>query len=207
MQSELNASRSPRSPTRMQRLREATRVEHARAEESLPLLKPSLTLATYIRVLEAFYGFYEPLEPRVARALAASASGKPLAGRDRKVALLLADLRALGKTQADIDALARCGDLPHVASASRAAGALYVVEGATLGGQVITRHLRATLGARVSDGTAFFSGYGDMTGPMWTRFSRHVDASTDLDTEALVDAAAETFEKFLAWLHLALGAS
>ena len=53
--------------TRMQRLREATRVVHTRIEGVLPLLDPALTRARYTRVVEAFYGFYAPLEPCIAR--------------------------------------------------------------------------------------------------------------------------------------------
>lgn len=189
----------------MLRLREATRLAHSRVEAFLPLLDPSLTIATYIRVLEAFHGFYEPLEPLVAAVLAVNPCAGQLAPGRGKVPLLLADLLVLGKTHADVQALPRCTDLPHVASASHAVGVLYVVEGATLGGQVITRHLRETFGARVSGGTTFFSAYGDRTGSMWKAFSRHVDASTCLDTDAARGAALQTFEKLSGWFERELG--
>ena len=91
----------------MQRLREATRLVHARIEASLPLLAPSLTLATYTRVIEAFHGFYAPMEPRLAGSFPHSA----------KVPLLVADLCALGKTPAEVDALPRCAELPQVTCA------------------------------------------------------------------------------------------
>ena len=81
---------------------------------------------------------------------------------------------------------------------------LYVFEGATLGGQIIGRHLRDGLRIDRGNGAAFFGGYGDETGAMWMRFSRHVDTSSIIDTEAAVGAAVETFEKLQVWLDAAL---
>ena len=178
----------------MQRLREATRVVHARIEASLPLLAPALTLATYTRVIEAFHGFYAPMEPRLAGSFAHRA----------KVPMLLADLCALGKTAAEVAALPRCAELPRVTCASHAIGVLYVFEGATLGGQIIGRHLRDGLHLHSGNGAAFFGGYGDETGAMWRRFSHHVDTSPILDTETAVGAAVETFETLQVWLDAAL---
>ncbi|GAC1394817.1 MAG: biliverdin-producing heme oxygenase [Polyangiales bacterium] len=187
----------------MQRLREATRVAHDRIEKSLPLLDPSLTTATYLRVLQAFHGFYAPLEPRLSRAVAGS--GLPFTLEDRtKVPLLSADLGALGMTAADVEALPRCADLPRVSSASQALGVLYVVEGATLGGRIILRHLRGALELDAARGAAFFAGYGERTGEMWTRFSRHVDESPSIDTERVVGAAVETFDKLRSWIDTTL---
>ena len=199
-------SDAPTTQGRMHKLRGATRLAHARVEASLPLMAPSLTTATYVRVLEAFHGFYAPLEPRLSRA--AAEHGVAIALGDRgKVALLVADLTALGKSVAEVDALPRCADLPRVTSASQAIGVLYVLEGATLGGRVILRHLGAALGLDAAGGAAFFSGYGDGTGAMWTRFSRHVDAASAIDTDVAIGAAIETFETLTVWLDAALARS
>ena len=85
----------------------------------------------------------------------------------RKTALHIDDLKALGATP---DFLARaplCRELPDVASSARLFGCLYVIEGATLGGQVITRHLHTHLGLTPACGASFFSGYGAQTGSRW----------------------------------------
>src|SRR5688500_5116954 len=47
-------------------LKEGTRAQHARAEASLPVLDPALSLADYARVVEALHGFHVPLERRLA---------------------------------------------------------------------------------------------------------------------------------------------
>ena len=48
-------------------------------------------------------------------------------------------------------------DLPDLQGVQEALGCLYVVEGSTLGGQVIARHLRQTLGVDPRCGGSFFA--------------------------------------------------
>ena len=188
----------PLVTTRTDTLRESTCAAHARIEAALPLMNPSLTRETYLGLLEGFFGFHAPLESGL---LGVVLAHDPVFAADdrRKMPLLLADLHALGRTSAELSALPLCTDLPCVTSPSQALGALYVLEGATLGAQIIVRHVRETLALGPTTGAAFFSGYGKRTGSMWKRFCSHVNASPLLDTEVVVGAAVETFEKLLAW--------
>ncbi len=195
-----------RAPTRMERLRESTRLVHARLEGSLALVQPGLTASRYLRVLEAFYGFYAPLEPLVMRAVAQDGAALALELRV-KAPLLEADLSRLLRTRAQIDELPRCTDLPRVAQRSQALGALYVMEGATLGGQIIGRYLRDHLGIDAASGALFFAGYGVETRARWLAFSRHVDDAADIDNELLDAAAVSTFESLERWLDVASGRS
>ena len=191
------------APTPMHQLRDATRLAHASIEGSLPLMDPALTRDRYVRIVEAFYGFYAPLEPRIAHA--AAVHGALLAVDSRaKAPLLVLDLLALGETTDDIDALPRCTALPHVGSASRALGALYVLEGATLGGQIIRRRLGDRLDLEGGNGAAFFVSYGEATGAMWKRFTTYVDGYASLDLGAAIGAAIDTFEALERWLDASL---
>ena len=183
----------------MLQLREATRLAHARIEGSLPLLDPKLTRARYVSVVEALFGFYVGLEPRVVISAGPHAAYIEL-GRRAKTPLLLLDLHALGKTSVETAAIPHCPDLPFPVTPSHALGVLYVLEGATLGGQVIRRSLRNALELGVDNGAAFFAGYGDETKAMWLRFSEHVDRSRALDSEAMIASAIDTFEKLRCWL-------
>jgi heme oxygenase len=63
-------------------------------------------------------------------------------------------------------------------------GTLYVIEGATLGGQVISRHLYRHLGFSANAGARFFNGYGDeaATQQQWTLFCQFADRSIETDT-------------------------
>jgi len=60
-------------------------------------------------------------------------------------------------------------------SANEALGALYVIEGSTLGGNVIAKQLSKTEGF---DGVTFnfFGCYQENTGPMWKNFKEVLDA-------------------------------
>jgi heme oxygenase len=192
-----------RAATPMQRLRQATRSAHERIELALPLFDPSLTRASYIRVLESFHGFYAPLELLCERVAGPVRKELDLASR-AKTPLLVTDLGAMGRTPADLLALRRCRALPKVTLASHATGVLYVLEGATLGGEVIARHLRGALGIDASSGAAFFSGYGAQTRVMWMRFAAYVDGAAGLDLDDSIAAANGTFAALERWLTVSM---
>jgi heme oxygenase len=127
-----------------QRLKRETAAVHQHLEAQLGLLDPSLDLHRYLRVLETFYGFYVPVELDVTRLAAAELSlGFPLRARAE---LIARDLLALGLSPAALAALPLCRDRPELSCVEDLAGCLYVLEGASLGGQVLSRLLHRRLG-------------------------------------------------------------
>jgi heme oxygenase len=79
---------------------------------------------------------------------------------------------------------------------------MYVLEGATLGGRVISRHLAAR-GIGPDTGGAFFAGYGNQTGEMWKSFSAAMGAYAEAHPEStgrMAEAADETFILLERWL-------
>lgn len=179
----------------MTRLKEETRFYHEKLEAnpySTALMQPNVTLADYQTLLELFYGFYLPLEPRLQQSLIS-----PTLDERRKVPLLEQDLRALG---CDPTHIPPCKDIPEVHTSAAAWGCLYVLEGATLGGQIISRHLIKQLGAALP--LAFFYGYGQQTGEMWRNFRDEIaTAATTSDfCDEAIDAATQTFAKLDKWL-------
>jgi heme oxygenase len=168
------------------RLREETRPAHHRLEAELDLLSDGLTLERYGAVLAHFHWFLRTWEPLVARLLADDAFFEPR----RKLALLQRDMGAL-----NLDPIAGiCTDLPGLSTRAQALGSLYVVEGSTLGGQVIARHARRRLGLPEGEGTAFFESYGPAVGAYWNAL-RHIlaDSSSPLTDASAVAAARQTF--------------
>jgi heme oxygenase (biliverdin-IX-beta and delta-forming) len=75
------------------------------------------------------------------------------------------------------------------------------MEGATLGGQLISRHLEQALGLKDGNGYAFFSSYGQEVGAMWRGFREMLiqQSSTSAD-DAIVRGATDTFHAMHAWL-------
>mgnify|MGYP000852622392 CR=1 FL=1 len=111
------------------------------------------------RLPARLYGFYEPLEAGLGALPDGSAAGFDFSRR-RKTPLLVRDLQSLGWRAGDIECLPLRRNLPRVDGFGRALGALYVVEGAMLGGQIPSRHFKTTLDLTPVNGAAFYAGYG-----------------------------------------------
>jgi heme oxygenase len=119
-------------------LKDQTRHLHDRVERTVDLPARLHSAELYTSLLSRFYGFYAPLEDRLAVVDGLAAAG--LVFRERlKAPLLRDDLTALGLGEADVRSLPRCPDVPAAADTGAALGCLYVLEGATLGGQVVRR--------------------------------------------------------------------
>ncbi len=183
------------------RLRQATQADHQMIEARVDLLNRLGSLADYRELLEQFWGFYAPIEQLVTASLEWSAHSVDIQQR-LKTPALARDLQALGLTPADVAALPICRTLPVPGSFPHRLGCLYVLEGATLGGQIIAREVRGRLGLTPEHGCAFFTSYGEHVGAMWRAFrALLLQAAVDEVTEAaLVRGAHETFEAFDQWL-------
>mgnify|MGYP006161253249 CR=1 FL=1 len=92
----------------------------------------------------ASYGFIAACEQRLDIGAAPPSLGIE---RRLKAPLLRSNLRALGCSAPAIDRIAFCEQLPHVERWPAALGYFYVIEGSTLGGQLLARHFRERLGA------------------------------------------------------------
>lgn len=182
-------------------LRERTHEVHERLENALPLLQAEFSRADYRDFLARFHALYAAIQPK----LDARHDWGHI-GLDWKARRALFDpLRALENDMTFLEVLP-C-DAPHsrtpvLDSLERALGAAYVVEGSTLGGQIIGRHLRERWNLDARRGAAFFNGYAAQTGAMWTDFraALHRAEMLGLDAETVAHAARDTFEAFEAVL-------
>ncbi|MCF5054458.1 biliverdin-producing heme oxygenase [Pseudomonas syringae] len=188
------------APSLLEALRTGTALLHVALEKRLPFFSEHLDAAGYQRLLQAYYGFYQPMEE------ALYDSGLIPDGFDQalrvKTPTLLSDLHALGLTASAIHALPRCAHLPSLDTPAACLGTLYVLEGATLGGQVLRREMAQRLGINADNGGAFLNVYGAETGRRWKDFLDYL-GSMPLDTLArqqAVEAARSTFSCFEQWL-------
>ncbi len=183
-------------------LKQQTQHLHDQIEQVVPLMRPDLDRAGYGRYLSRLLGFLRPLEERLATfATALKTHGLDFEAR-RKCALLVKDLGALGWSAAAIENLPRCTNLPHLDTLSSAWGCLYVLEGSTLGGQVIQRTLGPRLQLSTQHGLGFLVGYGESTGSSWKAFAAATQRfeAHEADRAAAVRGARETFSLQMAWL-------
>ncbi len=171
------------------RLRAATADVHAALEAALDLGRALQTRDDLVEVLARFHGFFLPLEATLAERLGAEV----MTGRHRGPALE-ADLRSLGCPPAAIAALPVCADAGALATPSDAWGALYVVEGARLGGRIIARDLARRDVAR----NLQFWPASATAAPSWPDFLRHLETTPD---PVLAERGARsTFTRLHAWM-------
>ncbi|MBC3271292.1 biliverdin-producing heme oxygenase [Pseudomonas sp. SWRI81] len=185
-------------PPVLQDLRAGTAELHIALEKRLPFFSDTLDINAFKRLMQAYYGFYQPLE----QALLDSGlipDDFDLTPR-LKAATLYADLQTLGAASTT---LPMCRELPLISASAASLGVLYVLEGATLGGQILRREIAARLNLDADNGAAFLDIYGAATGRRWRDFieylgSRPLDAA---ERAAVVAAAQTTFSCFERWLE------
>jgi heme oxygenase len=173
-------------------LKRATAIQHAAAEADLmPKLAGISSKEDYAALLKMYYGFYEPVQ----RLIAAQPVLDDMLQR-RSSEWILSDLRSLSVATDDIPL---SGELPHIHDQATAFGALYVLEGSTLGGRMIKKMMLKNKPWPVPEASLrFFDGYGENTGHMWKVFQHKLNEQQN--GEAISAAANETFTLFRAWI-------
>ena len=178
------------------RLRAATDPAHRALEDNLDWRARVATLPGYRDLLARLYGFHATWESEIGAQLSDEAFLAPR----RRLALLAADLGHLGLGPEAVAAL------PHstpvvLHGPAAAAGALYVLEGSTLGGQLIGRHIGGLHGFGET-GLTYYRAHGPRTGAMWAAFrARLEDFADDSEAEAvLTGAAVAAFAAMRMWL-------
>ncbi|MFZ1107690.1 MAG: biliverdin-producing heme oxygenase [Rhodomicrobium sp.] len=183
------------------RLRLATRDAHLRLEDAVDFDGRITSLEAYRGFIEDFYRLVRPLEAMLG-GLDLSMLPIDYPSR-RKLPWIEADLKDLGHTDETLARLPDYPGIPPLAPPLEVLGALYVLEGSSLGRQAMLGALGARLGVRPDWCGHFFSGYGKRTGEMWRGFvavlneaGRSPEAAQVIENAALASFAA--FEACLA---------
>jgi heme oxygenase (biliverdin-IX-beta and delta-forming) len=189
----------------MQRLRAETRVQHV-ATEAIPfssaILAGTLSREAYVGQLAAYLPLHRAIEAAVATTHHPAVSAVWTADM-RRTPLLVADLAALGGAGASAHAARAEGQsmaawITGLADRDPVAilGVVYVMEGSSLGGAVLRRHLATSFGLTAA-GLTYYSPYGRHPKPHWVAFSDRMNRAItdDADADRIVAAAAETFDR------------
>jgi len=193
------------SQSARQRLRDGTHEAHVRLNRH-PMLKgitrPDYPLDLYRVVLVAYFHFYRALEEAIDRSPALSGLRFSYDNR-RKLQWLAEDLRFFGIDPDDpgLRPAAPVTILP-LTHPAQLLGALYTIEGSSLGGEVISCHLALHLGITPDRGGRFFHGYGDRIAALWKEFEAFIGlALPDEGSSGIaVLSARTTFESLEAVL-------
>ena len=186
------------------KLKEATKQNHQQLEKTLVgKLKAIRSANEYAALLKLFYGYFGGLEQKINRVI--DAEFLPDHTERRKTKAIADDLLSL---QSDIPEKAAGDALPVIENQLQALGALYVVEGSTLGGKIISKMMQQQLNLG-DKGISFFAGYGNRTEQMWDVFKLTLNkhAETPARQAEVIAAANETFLKFGEWFSRAAAVS
>lgn len=183
-------------------LRAATALQHKRLEARLPFFTADFTVANYKKLLAAYYGFYQSMEAQVTAVSDLLPTTLDWSRRQNKSNILRQDLLELGFSPAELADLPVWQAVPVIDSMPKALGMLYVIEGATLGGQVLKRRMAEKLGIDAFSGGAFLDVYGADTGRLWRSFMQCLAAvETPDDCEHAALGATQMFACFETWLE------
>lgn len=191
-------------PNILERLKIESAPYHDRVEANpyaSGIMAGTLGLNEYRHYLELFYGFIAPLEEQAEASADLDASGYDLAAR-RKTPMLEQDLMHLGLDLDEIKLLPRCTELPDVSTSGKLLGCFYVIEGSTMGGQMITRQLSKTLPVTQEEGLRYFNAYGSETRERWSAFREVLtEAGTDdRRSDEMTESAISTFQLLQNWI-------
>jgi heme oxygenase len=180
-----------------ERLKASTALAHQKLEKSvLGLIQELQTSKDYGNLLGLFYSYFGGLESLID--VRTVEKYLPDYNERRKSLWLLEDLLHMKKQHPEICLQT---DLPLIKNPYQALGALYVMEGSTLGGVYIIKMIQRKIPGN-GKGFHFFTGYGDRNALMWDRFKNALDHATTRDEDILmiISGAEMTFHSFYEWI-------
>jgi len=183
----------------IEQLREATRARHTELDHAVyPIIQSIQSPADYARVLRMFYGYFQPvyekMEPLISSVIL------PDYRIRRKPVAILDDLAVIGEQVGTVIAL--CPDTPVITTTAEAFGALYVLEGSTMGGKIIAKKIKENTGLS-DDHLSFFGAYRELNPAKWAIFIEALNhPHLQEESSSLIDTATDTFNQFKNWVVL-----
>jgi heme oxygenase len=179
-------AQNPAASRAIDRLRQETRSAHGELDESLHLIDRLSSLRQRANVLAGYHRFHQAAEAAIAPFLAAVAD-LDFAARRRSL-LIAGGIGILGQ-----EVLPDRAASPGITTQSEAFGALYVLEGSSLGGRVILKELKRR-GVSLA-GLGFLDPYGFNTAPRWRSFLAILEREV-VSGEAQSDAVTGALNAF-----------
>lgn len=185
----------------LERLREETRGDHDELEAigmSEKIMDASLKPDEYKRLITVHYLVHKALEEHLAQAdVQQHFPGLRFENR-KKLPLIEKDLAELELGGQRIDQLSPAGRVPEMEEPYGLLGAMYVMEGATLGGMVIMKALKKNEQLSGIDNFHYFGCYGGDTGKQWKSFLEVLkeEGNRPEAQEPVIKAASQTYQFF-----------
>jgi len=176
-----------------------TMQDHQQLDKLLiPYIKGCDTAAKYADLLQCFYGYFNPLELLISTYI--NDNIVPQYSRRRKANVIAEELQSMHE---NLRATNKDVSLPGINNIAGAFGAMYVLEGSTMGGKIISKILAGNLGRQPSD-IRFFNYYGADADALWGQFVQTLNTFAeeldDAGKDTIISAARNTFHCFKAWI-------
>lgn len=191
----VNLASASREASILHELKQTTAPDHQRLEVLSCIHESLRSLPEYRALLSKMFAIYVALETRLQQVTELPRHLHDLSER-WKLAKLVSDLRSLA---IPVQTVTYCPDVPALVSVPEALGCMYVLEGSTLGGQILSREILIHLNLTPEAGCAFFSSYGQSVGPMWRRFTKSLEDYVEANPghrQAILESAVATFQFF-----------
>lgn len=182
-------------------LREATHHHHVKLNQHsllAGLMQPHYPLNHYQSLLCIYYQLYRLLEERIRAFLKSHPDSFEYDDR-YKVPWLIKDLAYFKIDPLILTPLSQSAtNFLMIETFGQLVGVLYVVEGSSLGGQMIAQILAKNHGFSQDSGSCFFTGYGENTQTFWQGFITFADTLTGdkCQCQLAIEAASQTFQLF-----------
>ncbi len=182
----------------IEQIRVATAAEHKALEEKLfPFLNNINSKEQYAQLLNAFYGYIFPVQEKIIEHI--DQNIVPDIIERRNASFIANDLNSLQIPLTN----SLSNNLPAINDHASAMGALYVLEGSTLGGKIIAKTIAEKLSS--TEALSFFKGYGTETGVMWKKFTQYLEhPENHKNAKTVINTAADSFRRFGIWFETSL---
>ncbi|UZR94542.1 biliverdin-producing heme oxygenase [Chondrinema litorale] len=183
----------------MQTLKSATRKNHDKVEKlafSSKIMDGSINIDEYSSLILKQYFFHKNIESQLNKVLNDKQKEQLDFSRRRKVHLLKYDMLEL-QLEEEMLSFSKMPEL-QIKNINDAIGAMYVLEGSTLGGAVIRKKLISNMQIQPNTTFHYYGCYGTDTGNFWKQFilQATVFGNEESAQKEIVAKATETFEYF-----------
>lgn len=176
-------------------LKASSKKDHDSIESKVDLIKLVASREHFIKLLQGMYGYYYNIELALHQFENEFQRLGINLNQRLKCNLLIEDLKHFNLNDQEISSILLCDKIQE------AMGVLYVLEGSTMGGQIIYKKLlQENVISANSTGANFFRPYGQDTMPMWMEFKKSLNHLSDHNEDAILVKVRETFNTMEDWL-------
>ena len=166
------------------------------------LLKRSLTIGGYRRLVQRMHGFYVPLDQAILQVMEQEAGPSAEFRYVPRSQFLARDLVDMGVNPNVVSAAPRCQPAERLVSPRTLGGVLYVIEGSTRGGALIDKAARELLVNQAPDGRRYWAWCRSVHRQRWAMTIRYLERlhAGGVTLDELASGARHTFQLMAEWL-------